>query len=261
MVKEIPLSQGKVALVDDGDYADLSQFNWYAERVKLKNHPDQFYAVRRVSVGAGRQIRAYMHRVITSCPEGQLPDHIDGDSLNNQRGNLRIATDSTNQANRMRLLPAKSSEFRGVTLHRKTGRWQAAVKVNGKNLYLGLFDTEVEAAAAYDESALVHFGEFARLNFPERQVMTDPIPPTTELDAIAERLPNLVLDPERAAALRAAIARPRPPATPEEIAQYAALPTDLDPAYASMVALGLSLHLREQAAEYEAKHGKDAVAA
>lgn len=168
MVREIALTRGKVALVDDDDFERISATRWRARRGKRINGPDAFYALGEVKRD-GKRVGIEMHRVIMGEPEAFI-DHIDGDGLNNLRSNLRICTNSLNQANRALLLPIKASRFRGVTWHKQSSRWQAAIKVLRRSIYLGLFDTEEEAAVAYDTAASVHFGPYARLNFPKAQV-------------------------------------------------------------------------------------------
>jgi hypothetical protein len=104
-----------------------------------------------------------MHRYLIDAPEGLEVDHIDQDSLNNCRSNLRLATKSQNGANTRRFdTEGEVKKSRGVGFYR--GRWTASIKVNGKSIYLGRFDSEDAAKRAYDVAAKEHFGEFALLN-------------------------------------------------------------------------------------------------
>ena len=93
-------------------------------------------------------------------------DHIDGNGLNNQRSNLRQCTNEENCMNRQ---PRKncSSDYKGVQLNKLTNKWLAQIKVQGKNIYLGLFGIEEDAGIAYDTAAIKYFGEFSKLNFPK----------------------------------------------------------------------------------------------
>jgi hypothetical protein len=166
MVKQVELTRGKVALVDDEDYEWLSQWKWRAYTT-LKNK--SFYAVRTVRVNDHRTT-VRMHRVIMDAPDNLEVDHIDGDGLNNQRSNLRLATRSQNQAN-CPLSSRNSSGYKGVYRYRPNGRWTARLRKGDRLLHLGCFDDREEAARAYDVAALEYWGEFARLNFPEESVV------------------------------------------------------------------------------------------
>jgi hypothetical protein len=157
---EVPLTQGKVALVDDEDYERVSQFKWHAKRVP---DSDRFYAARNVPNPLGRRGYQRLHSFILDAAPGQEIDHQDGEGLNNTRANLRFATTAQNQANQR---PSRSNTtgFKGVSWHR--GRYRARVKVNGNIISLGVYDTGEEAARAYDQAAIEHHGEFAHPNFP-----------------------------------------------------------------------------------------------
>lgn len=149
--RQIELGGGLFAVVDAEDYAWLRQWKWHVG--------SGGYAVRK---GDGRHI--FMHREILQTPEGMHTDHIDRNKTNNVRANLRVATRSQNAANSNRT--DRQSEYKGVSWHRRAGRWAATVNTNGKQVYIGLFDDPVDAARAYDAKAHELFGEFAYLNFP-----------------------------------------------------------------------------------------------
>ena len=100
-----------------------------------------------------------MHREILNTPEGLDTDHINGDGLDNRRENIRVSTKSQNQANRRNLQSNNTSGFKGVDFHR--GKWRAQIKVDGRKIDLGSFDTPDEASGAYLRSAHHHFGKFA----------------------------------------------------------------------------------------------------
>lgn len=150
MTKEIGLTKGKVAQVDDGDYEMLMALG-------KKWHVSDGYAV---NLHLGR-----LHRFLLGAPDGVMVDHRNGDTLDNRRDNLRLCTNSQNQANRQRSRGV--SPFKGVCWQKRTngtGSWKAQLVIEGNVVYLGVFGTDLEAAAAYNAAALSHFGEFAHLN-------------------------------------------------------------------------------------------------
>ena len=156
-MREIPLTQGKVALVDDGDYDLVSRFKWLAAKA-----PRTWYA-RRVDYGAGRKKNESMHRLILNAPPDKIVDHINGNGLDNRRENLRLATKIQNNCN-TRLRRDNRSGYKGVK--RNALRWIARIRIDRKLIHLGSFATKEDAARAYDNAARQHFGEFAKLNFP-----------------------------------------------------------------------------------------------
>lgn len=153
-MRQIPLTQGQFAKVDDADFDWLSQWKWTAQKT---GH--NFYAMRH---DRGRLV--LMHRLINSTPEAMVTDHRDGDGLNSQRCNLRTATQRQNMMNRHGKRGGSSS-YKGVWVDpnpRNRKQWRAAIRINGRVRYLGRFHTEAEAADAYAIAAREHFGQFAR---------------------------------------------------------------------------------------------------
>lgn len=157
-MKRIPLTQGKYALVDDEDYEALMEFKW---------HFSHGYAARRehykVSKGVYKGKKIYMHRAICSPPEGMTVDHINGDGLINTRGNLRVCTQSENCMNQTPQTDT-ISKYKGVSFLKRTGKWCAYIVSNKKQIHLGYFSSEKEAAEVYNKAALNYFGEFSKLN-------------------------------------------------------------------------------------------------
>jgi hypothetical protein len=170
-MKEIPVSGGLVALVDDEDEEIVQGYKW---RALLSPLSRTVYA-RAFVRGSVPERRVLMHRLILAAPEGIDVDHTDHNGLNNQRSNLRLATESQNLHNadkhRMRGGRPTTSTFKGVFWHKGKGRkhWYAQAGHEGKQVSLGQFLTEREAALAYNAFATNHFGEFARLNEMEAQ--------------------------------------------------------------------------------------------
>jgi hypothetical protein len=152
-IRRIPLGGGLFATVDAEDYERLSKYKWYAKR-----HGPTIYAT---CILRGR-IR-YMHRIVLRACKGCVVDHIDGNGLNNRRCNLRVCTHQQNQANR----GPRGGSSRFVGVHRHKDKWLVGLRCRGKYYYLGLFDSEVEAAKARDRKAYELYGEYAYLNFPE----------------------------------------------------------------------------------------------
>lgn len=158
MTKEILLSRGYVALVDDADFEELNRYKWRA------NGEPYVYASRNIRVG-GRAHAILMHRVILGIAEAGrhvYGDHVNRDTLDNRRANLRITNNKGNQGNRK--MQGGTSRYRGVSWFARDRKWRAAIRVNRVQMNLGYFHEEKVAAQAYNVAALRHFGEFATLN-------------------------------------------------------------------------------------------------
>jgi hypothetical protein len=152
-MKTIPLSQGKVALVDDEDFEYLNQWKWSA---KCSGY--SFYAQRMFRINGIRKM-IMMHRFILGVEKNRDIDHIDHDGLNNQKRNLRLVTHSQNMAN-SRKGEGFTSKYKGVSFDKMNGKW--VVDIAGKRV--GRFADEEEAARAYNEAAKKLYGDFAFLN-------------------------------------------------------------------------------------------------
>jgi len=161
-MREIELTQGYVALIDDEDYELVSGYEWHLHRDRNAN-----YARTSVSRN-GKRARVYMHRLIMDAPKGRQVDHIDHDALNNRRANLRMCTASQNQGNQ-RKQTGTSSQYKGVCWHKEKGKWHAKIKANAPCRHLGYFSDETDAARAYNDAARELFGEFAELNVIEAE--------------------------------------------------------------------------------------------
>ena len=155
-MKKIALTRGVFAKVDDGDFNRLNVFNWY---VQEDVRSGKFRAARK-SGG----VVIYLHREILVAPRGVQVDHVNGDTLDNRRKNLRLCTHKENNRNKG-LKSTNKSGYKGVYFHSKSGKWSAQIRVNYKAIYLGLFNNKIDAAKAYDKAALDNFGQFASLNF------------------------------------------------------------------------------------------------
>lgn len=155
-MKEIPLTQGQVALVDDDTYAELVKRKWYA------SYDPDTNGYRAYTTIKGRNV--LMSRFILGVHGGQLVDHIDHNALNNQVGNLRLATRAQNAMNQ-RKRPTATSPYKGITWSKAVRKWQAQIMHNYKHIFLGYHTDAKEAALAYDRKARELFGEFACCNF------------------------------------------------------------------------------------------------
>lgn len=152
-------------LVSDELFDFLNQWNWSAFR---DSHTKSYYAARREYLGGGKKNAKFhkisMHRLIMYAPKGMQVDHINGNTLDNRKENLRICTNAENQHNSNK--PKNNlSGFKGVTWHKNIKIWTASICKDYKKIHLGIFKTKTQAARAYDQAALKYFGEFAKTNF------------------------------------------------------------------------------------------------
>jgi len=156
-MKELTLTNSKkMAIVDDKDYIKVVGFKWYLS--------SRGYVMRGQYLGNRRMKPVSLHSHILDCPKGMVRDHIDNNRLNNRRSNLRVTTTRLNVCNSPVWSKLKSSVFKGVSWHKAARKWHVGIKVNRKRLYLGLFEDQTKAAYAYNQAALLHFGEHAWLN-------------------------------------------------------------------------------------------------
>lgn len=145
VVKEIPLTKGAFAFVDDEDFVMLAKYRWQV----TKN-------------GYAHNHLGYMHRHLMQAAKGANVDHIDGNPLNNTRANLRFATHSQNMMNKH--VAWGKSKYKGVIWNKADQTWFVRIMVDGERRFVGAFRDEVEAAKAYNNAALEAFKEYASLN-------------------------------------------------------------------------------------------------
>lgn len=155
-MRQIPLSQGKIALVDDADYERVSKHKWYANK-DLNN----YYAKRWSPTQNGKRRIIWMHRFIMSAPEGIEVDHVNLVTLDNRKCNLRLCTRFQNARNQT-LSSANTSGFKGVRFDKNRRKWRAEIYIHCERLFLGNFETRDAAVATYRQAALKYHGTFAR---------------------------------------------------------------------------------------------------
>ena len=158
--REIPLTQGQFAKVSPDDFAELSQWKWHAY---WNDNTKSFYAVRKLPRVKGQpRVQVWMHRQILGLEykDGKQGDHKNHDTLDNQRGNIRVATRCQQQAN-TRTQKNNRCGIKGVKFESRSGRWVAKIMHERTNHHLGTFDTAEEARTAYCEAAKRLKGEFA----------------------------------------------------------------------------------------------------
>jgi len=156
-MKQIPLTQGKFALVDDEDFERVNQFKWQAHCER-----SIWYTLRSLPRREGKRLVMRLHRLILNAPPNMQVDHINGNGLDNRKENLRLCTHSQNNWNRIK--KRGSSKFKGVHWHKVGKQWSSQICYNRKKIYLGLFQDPATAAKVYDDAAKKYFGVFAKTN-------------------------------------------------------------------------------------------------
>jgi len=158
----IPLTKNQNAIVDAADFEWLSQWNWFAAWSRSTR---SFYATRNGPRPRVKAIR--MHRAILGCGSKETGDHINHDTLDNRRKNLRKCTSAQNCCNR-KVQSNSTSGYKGVFWTKSTHKWRAKIAMNRQpHKHLGYFHSPEDAARAYDAAARKLHGEFAVLNFPD----------------------------------------------------------------------------------------------
>lgn len=160
----IPLTKGKVTVIDFDDFEKVRQSKWHA-----KQDRDTFYAARTIRLESGKRKTQKLHQFLV--PGFPQVDHINHDKLDNRKQNLRGCTGSQNQHN-SKTRADNTSGFKGAYKMAGYGRWLSKIYFNKTQIYLGNFPTVEEAARAYDAAAKHYYGEFARLNFPGNNQLT-----------------------------------------------------------------------------------------
>jgi hypothetical protein len=159
IVQEIKLTRGMVAIVDDEDFERLNQWKWYAQITHTKTKP-KFYACRSERTRKSHK-HIFMHRYLMDVPTKISVDHKDGNSLNNQKTNLRLCNQAQNNYNSIKRKDGKI-RFKGVSWWGNK-YYRCRIEVDGKTK-VSYFHIDIEAALEYDRLALQYYGEFAKTN-------------------------------------------------------------------------------------------------
>jgi hypothetical protein len=154
-MKKIKLTKGECALVDDDDFEKINQWKWSL------NDDIQKYPVRRQKID-GKYKKVWLHRFIMETPNNMECDHINRNTLDNRKSNLRNCTRSENQRNT--LYKKNKCGFRGVSFKNKINKWQAEIQLDNKQIYLGVFESPELAAKAYNIAANKYHANFKTLN-------------------------------------------------------------------------------------------------
>jgi hypothetical protein len=168
--RRIYLGQGEWTILDVEDYYRFGNLKW-----TLGGSRKNFYAITSIKNNKGEIETVRLHRLIMKAPKGRIIDHRNCKGLDNRRENLRIATKAQNACNRRKRSNA-SSRFLGVSFYKPSNTWAARLQHHGKDIWLGYFKREIDAARAYDKAAKKYHKEFASLNFPEDNRITTQAP-------------------------------------------------------------------------------------
>ena len=149
----VTLTKGQTGIVDRSDLSEIAKYKWHA------SHNGHFF---RMATRINRKL-IYCHRLLLKLKPSEIGDHINGNTLDNRRANIRQCSHQCNMRNRKKH-KNNTNRFKGV--HFTGSSYRSTIIVNHKKIHLGNYKTDTEAARAYDQAAKKYFGEFSRLNFP-----------------------------------------------------------------------------------------------
>ncbi len=154
-MKYIILSCGTKSIVDNEDFEKINQWKWQlsSKGYAHKNKPKLY----------GKRGKLLLHHIVMKPPSGMVIDHINGNTLDNRKSNLRICTISQNLRNK-KIGKNNTTGYKGIYWNKKNLKWQTNIGVNGKSIHIGVYQNKIDAARAYNKASVKYFGEFARLN-------------------------------------------------------------------------------------------------
>lgn len=156
-MKEIKLTKNQISIVDDEDYEKLNQYKWHSVGINM------YYAQRTVH-NKGNKYNIKLHREIMNVTDSKIHiDHINGNSLDNRKENLRVCSNAENSRN-SKIKNSNLYGLKGIRFNKINKNWNAQITVNYKQIHLGCFKTKEEAAIAYNDAAIKYHGEFAKVN-------------------------------------------------------------------------------------------------
>ncbi len=155
----VPLTRGMAAIVDAEDAPIVNKYRWYA----AKSPSTHNYYAYTSPMRDGKKLHISMSRLIMNAPKDKFVDHRDGNTLDNRKGNLRLATTAQNNRNRQRMNPQNTSGFNGVFWERKVNKWRVQVSIHNKRHHVGVFETLPDAVEAQRRASLEFYGEFSPL--------------------------------------------------------------------------------------------------
>lgn len=155
---EIELTQGYKSVIDNEDYELVKNYKWHV----FHGHAGVKYAATKIRIN-NRKTTLFLHRLLLGLKHGdrRKADHKDLNGLNNTRDNLRICNNVQSNQNRGKQKRTRSG-FKGVYIDKS--KYRVNVNINGKLIHIGMFDNPIDAARAYDEQIIRHYGEFAKTN-------------------------------------------------------------------------------------------------
>lgn len=159
MSTKLQLTKGKVALIDREDYERVSEYKWHTH----KGAGGYLYGGTFTKSHEGSRSRILLHRFINNTPDGYETDHINGDTLDNRKCNLRTVTRSENQHN-SKLRSDSTSGYKGVSWHKASNKWRVRINKDGRSVFTDYFTDIKEAALAYNLHATSLFGSYAKIN-------------------------------------------------------------------------------------------------